>query len=224
MPHERPLALAGDEGRRDLHAGGRRHEHAGRVPATAASIGPVALMVDHAGNIVMAEQGNPADLRVVAAGTGTFYGVRMRARHLYVIAGNGQVWSSGTGGPAVRAQFLTFDGAVTFDRGNLAFSPCKPAHPFCGSTTVRLLAARAGVFFGQAMRAGHLYRIAGNGRARFSGMGGLARKAGLRSVSALEADAHGNLVIADAGNHRIVVVAARAGRSTGARCKPATST
>src|SRR6266700_730561 len=182
--------------------------------ATSAMLGqPRAVAVDSAGNIVIAAR-HTRLLRVVAARTGTFYGVRMLARHLYVIAGNGQVWSSGTGGLAIRAQFIP-DRAVTFDRGNLAVSSCKPAHPFCGSTTVRLVAARSGVFFGQAMTAGNLYRIAGNGKARFSGMGGPARKAGLRSVSSMAADGHGNLVIADFGNDRILVVAARAGRFYG---------
>src|SRR6266702_4308169 len=182
--------------------------------ATSAMLGqPRAVAVDSAGNIVIAAR-HTRLLRVVAARTGTFYGVRMLARHLYVIAGNGQVWSSGTGGLAIRAQFIP-DRAVTFDRGNLAVSSCKPAHPFCGRTTVRLVAARSGVFFGQAMTAGNLYRIAGNGKARFSGMGGPARKAGLRSVSSMAADGHGNLVIADFGNDRILVVAARAGRFYG---------
>src|SRR5215831_412403 len=184
------------------------------VLATSAMLGqPRAVAVDSAGNIVIAAR-HTRQLRVVAARTGTFYGVRMLARHLYVIAGNGQVWSSGTGGLAVRAQFLP-DRAVTFDRGNLAVSSCKDAHRFCGSMTVRLLAARSGVFFGQAMRAGHLYRIAGNGNAAFSGMGGPARRAGLRAVTALAVDARGNLMIADAGNHRVMVVPARAGRFYG---------
>src|SRR5262249_60944393 len=94
------------------------------VLAPSAMLGqPRAVAVDSAGNIVVAAR-HTRQMRVVAARTGTFYGVRMLARHLYVIAGNGQVWSSGTGRLAGRAQFLP-DRAVTFDRGNLAGASCQ---------------------------------------------------------------------------------------------------
>jgi hypothetical protein len=193
-------------------AGGGTSTRDGALATAALLTQPHAVAVDSAGNIAIAARHSRL-LRVVAARGGTFYGVRMRARHLYVIAGNGQGWSSGGGGLAVRAQFFPSH-AVTFDSGNLAVASCRrPAN--CASMTVRLVPARSGTFFGQAMTAGHLYRIAGNGQAAFSGMGGPARKAGLDFVSALAADAHGNLVIADEGNNRILVLAARAGRFYG---------
>jgi hypothetical protein len=172
---------------------------------------PREVAVDSAGNIIIANR-QARLLRVVAARSGVFYGVRMRGGHIYVIAGNGQVWSSGGGGLAVRAQFFP-DYAITFDRGNLVAASSRITHTTL-NTTIRLVPARSGTFFGRSMQAGHLYWIAGNPQTSiFSGNGGPARKAGLDYIVGLAPDAHANLVIAS-GFH-ILVVAARAGRFYG---------
>lgn len=50
---------------------------------------------------------------------------------------------------------------------------------------------------------GTLSRVAGNGRAGFSGDGGAAARAQLNSPNGISFDAAGNLYVADSGNHRI---------------------
>ena len=78
------------------------------------------------------------------------------------------------------------------------------------------MAARTGTFYGQAMTAGDIYTVAGDGTSASSGDGGPATAAGL-TPGAIAIDGAGNLVIADSypnvdiSNNRIRVVAARTG-------------
>ena len=71
---------------------------------------------------------------------------------------------------------------------------------------VRVVAVGTGTFYGQAMIAGDIYTIAGNGTAGFSGDRGPASKAELRNPGGVAVDAAGNLLIADSGNNRIRMV------------------
>jgi len=74
-----------------------------------------------------------------------------------------------------------------------------------------VVAAAAGTFYGQAMTAGDIYTIAGNGAAGFSGDGGPATAAGLYKPLRVIVDAAGNLVFCDERDNRIRVVAAATG-------------
>jgi hypothetical protein len=80
-----------------------------------------------------------------------------------------------------------------------------------GNNRIRVVAARTGTFYGKAMTAGRIYTVAGNGTAGFSGDGGSAAGAELWDPAGVAVDGAGNLVIADSGNNRIRVVAARTG-------------
>ena len=71
--------------------------------------------------------------------------------------------------------------------------------------------AAAGSFFGQAMAAGRIYAVAGTGRDGYTGDGGPARSAELDRPFGMAFDGSGNLIIADAWNNRIRVLAAVAG-------------
>jgi hypothetical protein len=70
-------------------------------------------------------------------------------------------------------------------------------------------------FYRQAMTAGYIYTIAGNGRSRFAGDGGPAAHAQFSGPADIALGGQGNLVIADAGHNRVRMVAAMSGRFYG---------
>ncbi len=128
-------------------------------PAVAANVGfPSAVAVDRSGNLVIslpyAER-----VRVVAVKSGKFYDQEMTAGDIYTVAGNGLVFESGNTGKTSNAE-MDGPGAIAVDgagsgAGNYALFDYGE---------VRLVAANAGTFFGQAMSPGRIYGIAGNGR------------------------------------------------------------
>jgi DNA-binding beta-propeller fold protein YncE len=161
-------------------------------PATSAELGePQGVAVDAAGNVLVADADNER-VRVVAASTGTFYGQPMTAQDIYTIAGGG---GGGDGGPATKAALNFPRGVATDAARNLLIADTE-------DNRIRVVAARTGTFYAQAMTAGNIYTIAGNGRHGFSGDGGPATKAEL-GPSGVAVDAAGNLLIADTGNQRI---------------------
>jgi len=191
-------------------AGNGRPGYAGDGgPATAAKVGrpPGGVAFDHSGNLVIADTGNNR-IRVVAATSGTCYGIAMTAGDIYTVAGNGTAGYAGDGGPATGAG-LNAPGAVTVDgAGNLVIADT-------GNNRIRVVAATSGTFYGAAMTAGRIYTVAGDGTAGYSGDGGPAAAAMLAAPASVAVDAAGNLVIADTGNNRIRVVAATSGTHYG---------
>jgi hypothetical protein len=196
---------------------------AGGVAAGKAFLGhPRAVAVDSAGNIAVASA-FARRLWLVAGRTGTFYGDRMRAGHVYAIAGTGQAWLSGNGGPAAAAQLLPNSEAIGRG-GNLLLAD---ADNTTYRSQIRLIAATTGTFFGQQMTAGRIYPVAGTGHDGYSGDGGPAVLARLRMSTqyaggdggAIAASRTGNLVIYDSGNNRVRVVADRSGRFYGIAMK-----
>jgi trimeric autotransporter adhesin len=173
-------------------------------PATSAELrGPRGVAVDAAGNLVIADEGN-SRVRVVAARSGTFYGQAMTAGDIYTVAGDGTAGYSGDGGPATSAELRGPRGVAVDAAGNLVIADE-------GNSRVRVVAARSGTFYGQAMTAGDIYTVAGDGTAGYSGNGGLATAAELNVPDGVAVDASGNLVIVDTGNSRVRVVAATTG-------------
>ncbi len=146
----------------------------------------------------------PTQIQVVPAGTGTFYGQPMTAGDLYTVAGNGTGGYSGDGGPATSAE-LSFPSEVAVDpAGNLVV-----ADSF--NSRIRAVAVKTGTFYGQAMTAGDIYTVAGDGRFGFTGDGGPATSAELADAAGVTVDGNGNLVIADSDNYRVRVVAVKTG-------------
>jgi hypothetical protein len=171
-------------------------------PGTSAEINtPYNPVIDSAGNLVFADLINNR-IRVVAARTGTFYGQAMTTGDIYTVAGDGSYGYSGDGGPATSAGMAPY--AVTVDSaGNLVITDD-------GNGRIRVVAVTTGTFYGQAMTAGDIYTVAGNGTAGFSGDGGPATSAEIQPLD-VAVDGAGNLVIADGGNDRIRVVAENSG-------------
>jgi trimeric autotransporter adhesin len=164
---------------------------------------PDDVKVDSHGNLIIADADTGAVL-VVAASTGTFYGQAMQAGYMYAVAGNGRQGYSGDGGPATSAEFNLAVDATVDQAGNLVIADS-------GNNRIRVVAASTGTFYGQAMQAGYIYTVAGNGTPGYSGDGGPATSAELNYSQGVAVDSAGNLLIADLGNSAIRVVAASTG-------------
>jgi hypothetical protein len=172
-------------------------------PATRAEFNqPTGVALDGAGNVAISDDNNNR-VRVVAARTGTFYGIAMTTGNVYTVAGNGTQEFSGNGGPATHAQLAFPEGVAVDQAGNTIISDTL-------NNEVRVVAGRSGTFFGQPMTAGNIYAVAGTGKAGFSGDGGPATSAEI-SLQGVGTDGAGNLLIGDISNHRVRVVAARTG-------------
>ena len=174
-------------------------------PATAAELGqPQSVALDAAGNVVIADRDN-VRVRVVAESAGTFYGLSMKAGRIYTVAGNGGIGFFGDGGPAVGAR-LNNPVAVAVDSatGVLAIGDS-------GNDRVRVVPTRSGTFYGRALKAGHIYTVAGNGKRFYSGDGGPATRAEFSIPDGLAVDRQGNLLVADNGNSTVRVLAAATG-------------
>jgi hypothetical protein len=118
---------------------------------------------------------------------------------IYTVAGNHTPGFGGDGGPATSAELSQPTQIAVDGSGNLVFADSA-------NNRVRVVAATTGTFYGQAMTAGDIYTVAGNGSSAFSGDGGPAISAGL-CAGGVAVDASGNLVIGDALNQRVRVVA-----------------
>lgn len=172
-------------------------------PARAAALlGPVGVVYDHAGNLVIDEyEGGLID--VVAASSGTWYGRRMTAGHIYVIAGLGtDVGTSGV--PAADAE-LGFPAQLAVDKsGNIVFSDAEV-------DVVQVIAEKSGTAYGDDLTAGDIYTIAGDGESTTSGTvydGQAATSVAVSGPFGLALDSHGDVAIssADSENGQVWLV------------------
>jgi sugar lactone lactonase YvrE len=170
------------------------------------------VAVDGHGNVAFADTASNR-VRVVAASTGTFFGRAMTGGDIYVLAGDGVAGYSGDGGPGDLAEVNSPQGVTVDGTGNVVFADTS-------NSVVRVVAASTGRFYGQAMTAGHVYTVAGNGMLGFSGDGGPATSAELTFPFGVGVDGSGNLLIADTLNNRVRVAAASMGTFYGQAMKP----
>ena len=141
---------------------------------------------------------------MVAVTSGTFYGKAMTPGDIYTVAGNGTQGFSGDGGPATKAG-LSFPEDVAVDAsGDLAIADYD-------NNRARIVPATSGTFYGQAMQAGDIYTVAGDGTSGFGGDGGPGTAAELQDPRGVAMDSAGNLAIADYGNGVIRLLAAHTG-------------
>jgi NHL repeat len=173
-------------------------------PATSGEFAnPAGLVIDRAGNLLVADYYGER-IRMVAVKSGTFYGQQMTAGDIYTVAGNGQTFFHGDGGPAVDAQINSPQAVAVDGAGNLVLTDTA-------NHRVRVVAAHSGTFYGQQMTVGDIYTVAGDGRVKFNGNGQPATQSGIASPQGVAVDGGGNLVIDDAMNNRVRVVAASTG-------------
>ena len=164
---------------------------------------PIDVAIDHGGNLVIADSSNNR-VRVVAETSGTFYGKSMIAGHVYNLAGTGHVTYRGDGIPAGHANLATPE-AVTIDpAGNVVISDTNHSR-------VRVVAAGNGTFYGQSMKAGYIYTVAGHGNTGKTGNGVPAAGASVRLPVGVRFDAAGNMVISVYGEAEVRVVAENTG-------------
>jgi hypothetical protein len=164
---------------------------------------PTGVAVDAAGDLLIADTGN-CRLRLVAASTGTRFGVPVVRGHIYTVAGNGICGSSGDGGPALEAE-LWDPGALAVDTGGDVVVADQ------GNRTIRELTARSGTFFGVNLTADHLGTVAGEGSYGpylVDGLSALGETAEINFPTGIALDAHGDLYIADGSIHAIRFVPA----------------
>jgi uncharacterized protein (TIGR03437 family) len=134
---------------------------------------PVAVAVDNAGNLYIADLFNFRIRKVNPQGTIT------------TVAGTGTAGYTGDGGPANQARIDTAEGVAVDRSGNLYIADS-------GNNVIRRVNA-----------AGVITTVAGTGQDGFSGDNGQARQARLSSPRGVAVDAAGNIYIADSGNDRI---------------------
>ena len=183
-------------------------------PATAArpprpsSTGPGGVTVDAAGNLVIADTRNNR-VRVVAAATGTFYGQAMTAGDIYTVAGNGTAGVLRRRRPGHPRRARRPGGGGGGRRG-------QPGDRRHRTTAGSGWSRRAtGTFYGQAMTAGDIYTVAGNGTGGFSGDGGPATSGVLQQPGAVVVDTAGNVLICDTADKRIREVSGPAAVAAG---------
>jgi len=163
---------------------------------------PVGVAFDPAGNLLIADSFQHR-VRAVANKTGTFYGQRMTAGHLYTVAGDGDFGISADGGPA-RAAALGGPQAVAAGPAGSVLLLDSGWEVSSGTTIrVRLVPAKTGTYYGQRMTAGHIYTVAGDGTYGYAGDGGPATAAEIEAQG-IAVDGGGNLVIADRAHVRVV--------------------
>jgi sugar lactone lactonase YvrE len=165
-------------------------------PALDAQLTCAGVAVDQQGNLLLADAGNHR-VRVIAASTGTFYGLAMTAGDIYTIAGSGSATDSGDGGPAAQAGIADPVSIAVDASGNLIIADET-------ANRVRVIAAAPGTFYGVAMTAGDIYTIAGTGVAGFTGDGGPATDAELAAPSAVAVTPSGGVLVADAIRVRLI--------------------
>jgi hypothetical protein len=119
------------------------------APGVSTACAPLGVAADPAGNLLITDWFNHLVL-LLAVKTGTAYGRQVTAGDMYRIAGNGSAEDSGDGGPATAAGVA--------DNRYVAIGPAGFALSDAGP--IRLVAERTGSFFGQRMKAGHIYTIA----------------------------------------------------------------
>ena len=142
---------------------------------------PSAIATDNAGNVYISDTNN-GRIRRVSASTGI----------ITTIAGTGNTAYNGEGLPALQTNVAAPGALIIRADGSLLFSD-------------------RGLYRVRRLSGGVVTTLAGNGVYAFSGDGGPATAAGIKSADGIALDAAGNLYIGDVGSRRLRRVAAATG-------------
>jgi streptogramin lyase len=135
------------------------------------------VLVDASGNVYITDNGNHV-IRKISGGV------------IQTIAGKGAVGYTGDNGDALQAELSSFIVGITVDAmGNIYFADSE-------NNVVREIEASTRM----------ITTVAGNGKALYSGDGGLALQAKLSSPLGVAVDSEGNLYIVDSQNGVIRMV------------------
>ncbi len=171
---------------------------------------PVGLAVDRSGDLLIADTMNDR-VQLVAASSGTRYGVSVTANDVYTIAGSstGAGGDTGDGGPATSAKLFFPDGVITDSAGDLYIADTA-------NSRVQEV-YNGGVSWGQHMTANDIYTIAGSatGATGTSGDRGPAAQALLNSPFMVTTDSAGDVYLTDSTNNRVQEIAAANGAQWG---------
>jgi hypothetical protein len=182
-----------------LVAGGGSGPVASGIPALNADLqGASNAVVDGSGNLVITDYELHL-IRVVAVKTGVFYGQSMRAGYIYTVAGPGNGAVLGDGGPALKARIKYAQSVTTDSAGNLVVDDEE-------NNEIRVIAVKTGTFYGQQMKAGYIYRIAGGGARGFGGDGGPAIDSALNTPTDVRFVPGYGLLVTDEANDRIRLI------------------
>jgi hypothetical protein len=170
--------------------------------ATSVALVPEGVGIDSSGDLVTA--GGLSGLLLVSGASDD----------IRTIAGNGSYGYDGDGIEGATAQFGEVSWVASNASGNVAIVDGADSR-------VRFIPTTSGTYFGQAMTAGDIYTVAGNGIPQSigsSGIGGPATAAKFDTFQdggGIALDASGDLAIADPGNGRICFVPAQSGEYYG---------
>jgi hypothetical protein len=155
---------------------------------------PYGVAIDSSGDVIIADYSN-YKIRMIAATTGSFFGITMTAGNIYKIAGNGMSSAGGDGGIATTVPVIPT--ALTTDTlGNIYALEMLPS-------VVRMICRVPGKYYGIIMESGHIYTVAGNRSRGYMGDGAIGTSAELSDPSGISIDNAGNLLIADFDNNVI---------------------
>jgi len=176
-------ALAGDGTGAQVYSGAA---NTGELSA------PSLVRADSAGDLVIADTYDNV-IRFVPKSSGTYYGQTMTGGNIYTVAGTGTQGYTGNGGAATSAE-INHPAGVAVDASGIAIVDTR-------SFAIRFIPKSSGTYYGQSMTADHIYIVAGNVTAGYSGNGGAATSAELDFPDGVALDAAGDLLIADSVNN-----------------------
>jgi hypothetical protein len=153
---------------------------------------PSGLAVDPAGDAIVAETGSDT-VGVLPVAKGTRFGQPLVADQFTRLAGSGDRGFDGDGGPAPQARLNRPLGLSTDAGGNVLIADSE-------NHVVRVVAASTEVAYGDALVAGEIRTVVGDGSHGFLGDGSASRAAVLSGTRRLLEDSEGNdFALADQG-------------------------